>query len=94
MRSHLGAESAATAAAKQAEEERVAAAAAAMDVDGPDGVDEREQEAIQDDEGLVDENEAWTRAGDNVEDDIDEVAGASPLSLSLSVLPLCGKLGD
>lgn len=74
VRSHLGDEASATAAAKEAEAERVAAAAAAMDVDGPEEVDEREAQAMQEEEDLIDDVQTWTRAGDDAENDIDEVA--------------------
>ncbi|BGP40909.1 hypothetical protein JCM10450v2_004914 [Rhodotorula kratochvilovae] len=73
VRSHLGDEASATAAAKQAEADRVAAAAAAMEADGPDEIDEREAEALQDDQALIDEGYAGGRANENVERDIDEV---------------------
>ncbi|GAA5827467.1 hypothetical protein JCM3770_006967 [Rhodotorula araucariae] len=75
VRSHLGDEASAAAAAKQAEADRhaAAAAAAAMDVDGPDEIDEREAEALQDDQALIDEAYAAGRANENVERDIDEV---------------------
>ncbi|BGP32892.1 hypothetical protein JCM10296v2_004677 [Rhodotorula toruloides] len=72
VKEHLGAEDAATAATKQAEEERIVAAAMEVDEPAQQEVDEREAEALMDDNALIDEG--YAGRGDQYENDIDETA--------------------
>lgn len=72
VKEHLGAEDAATAATKQAEEERIVAAAMEVDEPAQQEIDEREAEALMDDNALIDEG--YAGRADQYENDIDETA--------------------